>query len=181
MPGSASEGKDVISLWLEEIDPTYLKILDIGVGKGVMSDYFKEHPNLSECSWTGVEIWEPYGTLEEFDLESKYDELLIGDAREMEFEPERYDLAICGNVLEHMTKEEAEKLIKKLQKCCKYVIISLVVQVYIRSSEIDMGENPYEYHVKKDWTYETALESFEGILDSKGGRRNAIFKLRGLE
>ena len=77
------------------------KILDVGPGVGTYSVALKN------AGWkghiTGIEIWEPY--IELYDLNSKYDEIIIKDVRL--HDDFNYDLVIFGDILEHMTKEEA--------------------------------------------------------------------------
>ena len=83
--------------------------------------------------------------MEKYKLDSKYDEIIIGDARRVEL-PEA-DLIIFGDVLEHMEKSEAIDLIKKSDKY-KHVIASVPVG-YWPQGPIDGNE--HETH-KASWT-----------------------------
>ena len=175
MPGSSKEGKDKIVEWVKKISPSHHKILDIGVGRGAYSWYMRELENLQECEWTGVEIWEPY--VEAYDLHSRYDTILVEDARSLTYGFNNYDVAFCGDVLEHMEKEEAVSLVLKLLQCCRFVIISIPIIYYEQGPR---KNNPYETHVKPDWSHEEVMESFDNIVDSETYEVVGVYKLKGL-
>jgi hypothetical protein len=67
---------------------------------------------------------------------------------------------IAGDVLEHMTKEEALTVISNLLPRCKYFIISIPI---IKWPQDAVNGNPFEIHVKDDWSDKEALESFPSI------------------
>lgn len=175
MPGSSNEGKSKIVEWVGQIVPTHNKILDIGVGRGAYSWYMRDLENLQNCEWTGIEIWEPY--VEAYDLHSRYDTVLVKDARRVDFGFNKYDIAFCGDVLEHMTKQQAQDLVSKLQKCCNLVIISIPIIYYEQGPRKD---NPYEIHIKPDWSHEEVMESFDNIIDSETYDVVGIYKIQGL-
>ena len=175
MPGSSKEGKDKIVEWVKKINPSHYKILDIGVGRGAYSWYMRELENLQGCEWTGVEIWEPY--VEAYDLPSRYDTVLVEDARSLTYGFNNYDVAFCGDVLEHMTKQQAQDLVTKLQNCCKVVIISIPIIYYEQGP---LKDNPYEIHIKPDWSHEEVMESFDNIIDNETYDVVGIYKLKGL-
>lgn len=141
MPWSHTEGKK----WLES---EYLRlkpetVVDVGPGAGMYANWFRV---MHRAHWTGIEVWEPYAS--EFDLNSKYDELIVGDVREVEL-PEA-DLYIAGDVLEHMTKDEAVALIEKLKTKCKHLFVSIPIIEYHQGA---IHGNPYEEH-KYHWDFE---------------------------
>ena len=72
-----------------------------------------------------------------------------------------YDLVMFGDVLEHMTKEDAIALWKKISKQAKYALISIPITHFHQPM---VNGNPYEKHIKEDWTSEEVLESFPGIV-----------------
>jgi predicted SAM-dependent methyltransferase len=81
---------------------------------------------------------------------------------------EHVDLVIMGDVLEHIAKEEAVDLLNKVSKITRYAIISIPIIHYPQN---EYEGNPYEVHVKDDWTHEEVLDTFFGFEKTyKGGK-----------
>jgi 2-polyprenyl-3-methyl-5-hydroxy-6-metoxy-1,4-benzoquinol methylase len=156
MPYSDEENRDWVSSKIEEIYPK--TILDVGPGAGAYGKLIKKtYPNITVDA---VEVWEPY--LNKFKLHSVYDRLYVRDARE--HTNYTYDLVIFGDVLEHMTKEDAIALWNRVKEQAKYALISIPIVHYPQSESED---NPYEVHVKDDWTNDEVLLTFSSIIDYK--------------
>jgi hypothetical protein len=85
-----------------------------------------------------------------------YERFILGDARRW-VPDNKYDIAIAGDVLEHMNKEEAKDLLDKLKSCSDVVLLSLPV-VYYPQGELE--GNPYEKHVVNNWTVEDVIDAF---------------------
>jgi len=154
MGNSAHENKSWAASVVHKLQPK--SVLDIGPGEGIYGKIVRKYSPTTE-KLVGVEIWAPY--IEQFKLLEFYDEVLVCDAR---IYPDfKYDLVILGDVLEHMTKEEAIALWKKVSKQAKYAIISVPIIHFHQGSA---NGNPYEIHVKEDWTSEEVMESFPGIV-----------------
>ena len=79
----------------------------------------------------GVEIWEPYIT--KYNLVNKYNNIIVRDVRE--HDDFNYDLVIFGDVLEHMSEEDA---IKVWEKACKQNMQSFLYQLSI-THKVSMG------------------------------------------
>lgn len=139
MPFSSDSGKEDIKFLFSRLK--HDRILDIGCGSGT---YAKMFPDVAYKA--GVEVWQPY--VEKYELNNLYDELFVEDARTWQ-PTEQYDLAFAGDVLEHMTTEEARALLDKLRKCATSVIVSIPIGHYPQD---EFEGNPYEKHVKDDWT-----------------------------
>ena len=137
MPFSSERGKAHIKRVLNKIKPK--TALDIGCGCGTYAKMFPE------LEWTGVEIWEPY--IEKYGLNDLYAHLYNIDVREW-LPDQQYDVVFCGDVLEHMTVEEAKAMLKKL-KYPTTVIISIPIGPYPQG---EYDGNPYERHVTDNWT-----------------------------
>jgi cyclopropane fatty-acyl-phospholipid synthase-like methyltransferase len=151
---SSFEGKSQIKEWLEHLDIQHNKVLDIGAGAGTYPILYRD--TLKDCKWVGVEIWKDYKV--KYGLEKHYDTLLIGDARVMQFN--YYDVCFLGDILEHMTKEEAIALVNKLKDTCRYLIISIPIIDYPQDS---MHGNPYQAHIKDDWSHKEVMETFTEV------------------
>jgi len=148
MPFSSRNGKDFIRKIADCVP--HKTVLDVGAGCGTYAVMF------DSSIVTGIEIWGPY--VEEYALRSIYDKLIVGDAREWHpAKDERYDIAIAGDVLEHMTVNEAHSLFSRMVSCADTVIISIPLGYYPQD---EYAGNPYERHVKDDWSHDEVVRVF---------------------
>ena len=122
--------------------------LDIGCGEGTYAKLFPE------ATWTGVEVWQPY--VDQYDLNMLYHDLYVMDAREWNSNDQRWDVAVAGDVLEHMSEDEAKALFDKLRACADWVIISIPFHM----PQGEWEGNPYERHVKDDWDHDSVKRVF---------------------
>ena len=166
MGRSSLEGKPQIKEWLKDLKIQHNRVLDIGAGAGTYPVFYRD--SLKSCKWVGVEIWEDYKV--KYELEKQYDTLLIGDARHMKFN--YYDVCFLGDVLEHMTKQEAVSLVEKLKESCNYLIISIPIIKYPQDS---INGNPYEAHIKDDWSHEEVMETFFSIQKFWTGQTIGVY------
>ncbi len=160
MPGSAEEGRDLMFSWIFDKMPA--SVLDIGVGCGTYGKVLRE---LDPKPWLiGVEAWLPY--VDRFGLTEIYDELVVADVRELftgrwRYRWPRVDVVILGDVLEHMTVNEARKV--WAQACVmarKAVYLSIPIIHYPQGHE---EGNPFEEHIVDDWSHERVIDTFPGI------------------
>ena len=175
MPTSSSSGKKQIVQWAttKKIN----KVLDVGCGMGTYPTLLKvENPILKTATWWGIEAWQKY--IDEFNLKSLYDNILNEDARTVDWSalPD-FDLVIFGDVLEHMTKEESKKLVINALIKSKYVVISIPI---IFSPQGEHEGNPFEIHVKPDWSHEEVLETFPKIVSSWKGKKIGVYFLENV-
>ena len=146
MPFSSENGKPQIRKIMERLKPSTM--LDVGCGSGT---YAKMFPDVSK---TGIEIWEPY--IEQYGLKDLYNNLITADIRT--WEPTRtYDVAILGDILEHMTVEEAKAVFEKIKGCSTSVIVSIPIGHYPQD---EYEGNPHEAHVVDHWTDEMVKDTF---------------------
>ena len=135
-------------------------ILDVGVGEGTYSDILS--PYLENTTWSGIEVWKPYIT--KYNLGNKYQILINQDVRQINFaEGPSYDIALFGDILEHMTKEEAQNLIKTVIPKTHLIMISIPI---VHFPQDIVGGNPFEQHIKDNWSHEEVLESFPNIISA---------------
>ena len=158
MPFSSSNGKSYIKNIVSRLP--HQKMLDIGCGCGTYAKMF------SGADWTGVEIWEPY--VKQYELDTLYGKLYVEDART--WEPAgHYDVAFAGDVLEHMTSQEARSLLEKLKLCADTVVVSIPVGHHPQG---EYAGNPHEAHIVDDYDDakiraalgEPAWSHIEGII-----------------
>jgi SAM-dependent methyltransferase len=139
MPYSDAEGKDTALTWYQEIEPR--TVIDVGAGSGTYARLMRgDGPH--EGRWTAVEGWAPY--VDRFGLEDLYDAVVVADARRLVAPFYRADLVIAGDVLEHMPRADAVRLLGKVRANAAHLIVSVPVL------HLDQGAvygNPLEEHV----------------------------------
>lgn len=153
---STRYGKSEIVEWFKTCTDVR-RILDIGAGSGTYSKLLKQESKLCVNSeWVAVEAWQPY--IKEFNLESLYDTVINEDARKLDWENiGKFSVAIAGDVLEHMSKDEAVSLVDKILSHSKILIISLPIR-FMPQEEI--AGNPFEVHVKPDWSHVEVIDTW---------------------
>ena len=143
MPASYTRYAVLIRAVVRALFAETANILDVGPGKGKYSDLlFKEYPNL-DC----VEVFGPY--VKKFNLREKYRYVYVADIRAFIL-PRAYDLVILGDVLEHFSINEAQTVIRQLDKAGS----SIIVTVPFLYEQGPAGGNPYERHLQADLTPE---------------------------
>lgn len=156
MPGSSNKGKSNIRDWFNNLP--IQSVLDVGPGWGTYSKLFRKPEQL----WHAVEINEPY--VEKFQLNNLYNEIYIADIQT--FIPTRcYDVIICGDVLEHMTNDEAVEVLDKLFNYADHIIVSLPLDAETNAppgtGDVDW-DNPYELHVGK-WSHQLFVDTIQHL------------------
>ena len=148
MATSFEAGKDYTRRVVNKLN--HDRILDIGVGSGTYAMMF---PN---SNITGVEIWEPY--VKEYGLNNLYDTLIVEDARTVDYSSlGRFDVAIAGDVLEHMSAEDAISLLNKLKEISDTVVLSIPLGHHPQG---ECEGNPYEAHIVDNWTDDKVRQAF---------------------
>ena len=143
MPGSRVDGKKEIKEWVEK-QTDIRTIVDVGAGKAI-------YPKLLGAlyNWIAIEIWAPY--IKMWGLKDYYNKIIIGDIRYLKLP--QGDLIIFGDVIEHLPKEDALKVIRAARRVYKHMIISLPLS---EPGKIYPGEihydNWFEKHIS-GWTY----------------------------
>ena len=159
MPTSSIRGKSWTETQLNKIAGRFnvSNVLDIGCGEGT---YINNYKSIFSADWTGVEVWEPY--IEKYNLKSKYNTIINKDIRKVNFKKlGKFDIVFAGDVLEHMTKEESVKIVKSVLAESKCLFISIPI-VHMPQGEYE--GNPYEEHVKDDWSHQEVLETFGSYI-----------------
>ncbi len=163
MPESYGYFKDLVKEYLRNHVPLNNKILDVGPGIGTYSNLLRDYGYKMDC----VEIWEPY--VHQFDLHSKYDNVFIGSI--VDFDISDYDFIILGDVLEHLTKEDAIELINKIYDSGKRCLVAIPYQM-------EQGEyygNIYETHLQPDLTLDIMSERYPSLMMIYSNSRYGYF------
>lgn len=170
---SLSTGKAETLAWFKENQTDVNRILDIGSGSGTYIKLIKEIAGVcTTAKWIGVEAWSDYIT--KFDLENRYDQIVNQDARTLNWSTlGKFDVTIAGDVLEHMTKAEAEVLVEQILDHSRWLIISIPI---VHMPQDAVGGNPYEEHVKDDWSHNEIISTWPGYIKQhyRKGKKSKI-------
>ena len=148
--GSYNIGKPEAIEWIHQHFKEGDTCLDVGACDGKWSKLLKGYLKMQ-----AVEAFRP--NLFTHHLITKYDRIYVEDIRTMQYE--YYDLIIFGDVLEHMSVEEAQKVLEYAWPRCKDLIVALP----FHHSQGEKYGNPYEVHVQDDLTHELVLERYPGL------------------
>lgn len=149
MPYSDLDGKAwaVEHLWV--LASRVRTFLDVGAGAGTWLTVVK--PWFPDTRWTAVEVHAPY--VERFALADRYDDVILGDARTLPLHT--YDVVILGDVLEHLTRDDAVELVTVARAAARVAVIAS-----LPLGEYPQGEwqgNPHEAHLAT-WTDDDVAE-----------------------
>jgi hypothetical protein len=121
------------------------KIIDIGAGAGKMWDLLhKTHPNID-----AIEVWTP--NVEGY-LRDKYNNIFNVNCLDFK-DYKDYDIATIGDMLEHLTVEDAQKLLTMLPQ-------DIVIVVPFSLHKTNLAGNPYQEHKQPDLTVENMEERY---------------------
>lgn len=150
MPGSYPDGKDEIKEYVYNNFPKETKILDVGPGRGIYGILLREKFTI-DC----VEIFPRYIT--DYGLNQIYNEVFVGNI--LNFDYSKYDLIIMGDVLEHLSLKDAQKLIDDI--CEKN--IKVIVAVPYNYEQGEWEGNIYETHLQPDLTTENMKDKYPNL------------------
>lgn len=137
----------VMSRLVRENIPTSEKILDIGAGWG------KYRFLLPEYEFDAIEVWEPY--IEQNKLDAYYDTVYIMDAVNFQY-PQRYGAVIVGDVLEHISVEGAQKVIKAACANADYLLVAVPFEM----PQDEEDGNHHEIHIQDDLNMRLMAERY---------------------
>ena len=163
MAGSNPENRAWILSKAFQLQPK--TIIDVGAGAGTYAKLLKP---FIEAHYAGVEIYQK--NVDQYNLHELYDTMVVGDVRELE--SLQADLIIFGDVLEHMTEEEAVKVWDVASKGCKYAILSIPI-IHYPQGEVD--GNVHETHVVDDWDNIKVFQAFKNIIECRLGAETGAY------
>jgi SAM-dependent methyltransferase len=152
MPFSTNYFKEETKNYIVNNFDKSIKILDIGAGVGTYANLLKPlgYNNL-DC----VEVFEDY--VVKYQLETKYNRVIIGDITKLNIDFQQYDLIILGDVLEHIDSISAIDLIKKIKD------VPTIVSIPFESEQGEHFGNVFEIHLQNDLTLEIFLERYDNF------------------
>lgn len=171
---AALEGKAWVVDHLTYYDPKDSPevFLDLGAGAGSWLDSVK--PWFIDSRWIAVEVWEPY--IDRFCLRDRYDVVMSADIRNIPFP--QVDVIFMGDVLEHMTEDEAKAVWDKARLAARKKVFTSIPIVHYEQGHVH--DNPYQEHITPDWTHKKVKEAFSGIADSFLGETVGVYMAPGL-
>ena len=140
-------GKDQVVTWLKRNFNQGDTCLDVGACDGkyynLVGNYFK---------MDAVEIFKQ--NIDSHHLTEKYNQVFNCDVADLEYD--YYDCIIFGDVIEHMTIENAQKVLEYAKPRCKDLIIA-VPYLYKQGP---LYGNKWEEHIQNDLTPENFIERY---------------------
>jgi len=140
MPGSYDMFRQYVKDYIDANFNDTISILDVGPGSGTYSNLlYDTYKNID-----AVEIFAPY--IEKYSLTEKYRRVINENIVNYEFD--YYDIIILGDVLEHLSIEDATNVLNKIISRCAQLFV-LVPYLYAQGVHED---NVYEVHHQPDLT-----------------------------
>lgn len=147
---SYSWGKpEITDYLLNKLRPN-ASILDVGAGSGTYRDLLGH-----DFKWSAVEIWKDTADF----LIGKYDNVYNTDIRNFEYK-ENYGLIIFGDILEHLSVEDAQSVIEKAKQHSDSIMVAIPYQM----EQGSLHGNEAEKHLQPDLTHEIFNERYSDFV-----------------
>jgi 2-polyprenyl-3-methyl-5-hydroxy-6-metoxy-1,4-benzoquinol methylase len=160
MGTSLSSGKNEILAWFQQNENHIKSVVDIGAGSGTYIKLIKEDAKCCvTAKWIGIEAWNPY--IDKFYLKDRYDQIINQDVRQLDWATLNPSVVIAGDVLEHMSKQDAIKLVERILKPNTTIIISIPIRHMPQDA---INGNPFEVHVKDDWSHQEVMHTWQSYI-----------------
>lgn len=142
-------------------DTTAGTVIDVGAGEGTYA-VLARHTRL-DARWIGLEVHDPY--IERFLLGQKYDVIVVDDIRTWrpDLIPGGY-VILFGDVLEHMTKDEAVDVLRWHMERADEIMVSVPI-VYSPQGAVygnDHETHHHQYHWEEMDELLPGAESWKG-------------------
>lgn len=148
--GSYDFGKAEVCAWIRAHFPPHSTILDVGAGDGKWRRLLREYETMDAVEAYGpnvTELWKSF-----------YGNVFQADIRRFEYE--RYDLIIFGDVIEHLSPQDAQAVLAYAAERCRDMVVAVP---WLYRQDAIYG-NPYEVHLQPDLTPEIFAERYP-LLD----------------
>lgn len=145
MPYSYDYFKIDVCKHIIKTQPQSSKILDAGAGSGKYGAMLRMWFNNIDA----LEIFEPY--IEQFNLKEIYNNVYNDNI--IHFDIAEYDYIIMGDILEHLSVEDAHNLITKIHLGGKKCLVAIPYTM----EQGEVNGNIYETHLQPDLTHDVFL------------------------
>lgn len=149
---------EAVADWLARVIPRHANVYDVGAGSGSWGRRLKSR---GFNGIDAVEVWPP--NIEQFNLRSIYRTVYLGDAKTFRFLP--CDLAVMGDVLEHLSVQDALTVVGTLCSVSKQVLIG-VPHKYVQGP---IDGNDAEIHLQDDLDVAVMTERYGEYLEYLAG------------
>ena len=163
MPGSFGIFKKEIRGWICSNFNKNAKILDVGAGCGTYYNLLCDKFENIDC----VEVFKPY--IDKFGLSGKYKNVF--NCNIFGFEYDFYNLIIFGDVIEHLTVDDAKKVLEYARKRCDNMIVAVP---YMYEQGV-CEDNVYEIHKQPDLTKKNVVERYPFLSILYGNDRYGYY------
>lgn len=143
-------------------------LIDLGCGKGDVEKYLwmklskKRHYIYS----VGLDIYLPYLKMSKGVL----DDVIMADIRFLPFRQHATNIILLLDVIEHLEKLEALKLLNSIEAIVKEYSIMLLITPYGFIPQDDIDNNPYQRHLSGWFPEELMLKGFIPMAGLGGDR-----------
>ena len=144
---SYRQGKPEVKFWLAQHLSNGAEVLDVGACDGVWANILGEWYDMD-----AVEAWGP--NIDKYKLTEKY--LSVYETEIQDFYYDHYDLVLFGDVIEHMTVEDAQMVLAYAKEHSDMVIVAVP---FLFKQDAIYG-NPYERHIQDDLTHNIFMERY---------------------
>lgn len=151
--GSYYYGKEEVCSWIRQYYRRDARILDVGACDGNWRRLLPEYPNMDAVEAYGPNLGLLHG----------YRAVYHADIRDFAYSA--YDLIILGDIIEHLTVPDAQKVLAYAAERCS----DMVVAVPFLYHQGAIYGNPFEVHIQDDLTAENFAERYpelEILLDT---------------
>lgn len=115
--------KVILMAWTDPlpwvIDRSCKTILDLACGQGKPMQLIKARMHIEKA--VGVDLFLPY--IEQAKKDKIHDEYVIEDIRYIKFKPKSFDVVLASHVLEHLSTQEAWKVLENMERIAKKQVI----------------------------------------------------------
>lgn len=122
-------------------------VLDIGCGDGRLMNKVNKD---KKYEVTGVDLYKPY--LNKAKKTGVYKRLVKSDLRKLKFSSKSFDVVLASQVVEHLTKKDASKLINRLEDIAKHKVIITTPNGFVKYDPFDVKDNNKLQKHKSGWT-----------------------------
>ncbi|HEY4875884.1 MAG TPA: class I SAM-dependent methyltransferase [Puia sp.] len=148
------------------IDKRARSILDLACGQGKPMILIKLRRKINNA--VGVELFEPY--VQEAKEQKVHDKYLLQDIRKIKFPKKSFDVVLASQVLEHMPKKEAWKVLDNMESIAKMqVVISTPIgecyQPVVKGNKLEEHQSSFLPEDFEKRGYKTIRYGWRWLLD----------------
>ena len=145
--------KEDVAKYLKDNFSDMSKVLDVGAGCGTYYNYLHDYFKHIDA----VEVFKP--NIDNYNLEMYYDNVYNVDILDFKYNKYDYDIIIFGDVLEHLSVEDAQNVLNYALDRCEEVIVAVPYEL----AQGVVEDNVYEIHKQPDLTPENVLERYPNL------------------